>query len=737
MADFSHEIDNWVSGVITSMEGDKISDDALLTAKNTQLVKTAPGNASLGTRPGWTKATTFRLINGLNNAKYVAPYSYAVNNATAFSEYLAIVDEQGYLYFKDPDDSWDQTVYGPTSIGDVYYPFFLPTQYLDNIDSTIMNNRMFFTAGPGRRSLLGKTIVPFGIDPPSVTASAVTVRDFTLGDPYRALTFNPPTDVYDVFASSYDSRTGAESNPQLVGSISVTNGTNIIKIVLNGTQVVDSWKVYIRRQSTQVNAYLATTLLDTSAMLVNSTGVMPVAKNTVYFNATAQEIADSIIAMPSLTDNSPLNSEAIYLATYGRRMIGASRRKIFYSKLDQPESFPPQNFEIVDVGNGAEITGLLPVEDELLLIFTNKGVWGLFGIDPQYWVLKPISTSIGCVNKKSVIKFDGGVAWWSPQVGPVIMRDQKIEKIGTERLSQETIDSIPNGLYGQIVGGWCPYHKLIMWSVPCKGSVKNNCVLPFQYELGAWCATEWDGFGVNLFATGFNRNREQRLFALDYYESAYWLNAKDKFDGITPTMGTVEGATSAASAATSLTSTGFYVFSGTSNNMKGQMVTFVDENGKVIGRREITSNTSTQINWTDAIDLVTGGRYYISTPNVEIGLKRFDGNQPFLRKRFDRLYLHFYADDPSRNLKIFYQLNELDRDLTFLANLAPNSAQTATTDVTWDVPVVVNVPLIKKRIPMFVNGHEMKLVFQYPAPGPVMISKVSIIGRLLNERYYA
>lgn len=735
MADFAHEISNWVSGVILSSEGDKIADDALLVAKNTQFVKTAPGVAALATRPGMTKATTFKLINPMANAKWLGSYPYAVNGSTAFSQYLVWMNELGYFMFKEPDDSWDQSEIATSAFGDPAEPNL--RDHPDVINHTLYDNKMLVIGGPARRWFIGKQNEPFGLNPPDVTVSvvnaAVTVPDSGLPFPNLAAT-NFPAGNYDVFVTSYSKFTGTESVPKFVSTFTIA-ANQALQVVPTSSTIFEFYRVYLRRQATQANAYLVTEPKFSDSSLVTTDGTIPIA-TTVFINPTIAEIADYILPMPGMTENSKLSDEALYVATFGRRIVAASRRKLFYSKLDVPYAFPPQNFEILDI-NGGEIVGLLPVEDELLLVFTTNGVWGLFGIDPQYWVLKPISLTIGCAGFKSIVKFDGGVAWWSPQVGPVIMRGQEIEKIGTERLGLEIIDSVPSGLLGLISAGWCPYHKLVVWSVPCRGSVKNNCLLPYQYELGAWCASEWDSFGVPVMATGYNKNREQRLFLMDHEESLYYLDSTQKFDGITPSMGTVEGTTSAASAATSLSGTGFYVFSVLSNNMKGQKIVFTDASGLVLGQREIVSNNATTVSWDRAIDLVTGGKYYISTPTVEIGTKLFDGGQAFLRKRFDRLYLHIYGDDPNRALKIFYEKNHLDKTKTFVVDVNVNSAETATLDATWDVPVLVNVPLVKKRINIFVNAHVLKLTFQYPAPGPVMISKIALIGRLLNERYYA
>lgn len=734
MSDFSHEISNWVSGIITSSEGDKIADDALLSAKNTQFAKTAPGVAALATRPGMTKATTFKFISLMANAKFLASYPYAPSGSTSFSQYMVWMNELGYFMFKEPDDSWGGSEIATNEFGDPAEPNL--RDYTDVVNHTLYDNKMLVIGGPARRWFIGKQNEPFGLNPPDVTidivAAATKLPDPSLPFPNLAATDFPAGD-YDVFVTSYSKFTGTESVPKFVATYTIA-ANQALRVVPASSTIFEFYRVYLRRQATQANAYLVTEPKFSDSTLITTDGTISIS-TTAFINPTAAEIADYILPMPGLTENSKLSDEALYVATFGRRIVAASRRKIFYSKLDVPHAFPPQNFEILDI-NGGEIVGLLAVEDELLLIFTTNGVWGLFGIDPQYWVLKPISLTIGCAGHKSIVKFDGGVAWWSPQVGPVIMRGQEIEKIGTERLGLEIIDSVQSGLLGLIAAGWCPYHKLIVWSVPCRGSVRNNCLLPYQYELGAWCASEWDAFGVPVMATGFNKNKEQRLFLMDYEESMYYLDSKQKFDGITPSMGTVEGTTSAATGATSLSGSGFYVFSVTSNNMKGQKIVFTDASGLVLGQREIVSNNATTVTWDVAIDLVTGGKYYISTPTVEISTKLFDGGQAFVRKRFDRIYLHMYGDDPARTLKLLYDKNHLDKVKTLIADVVVNSAETATLDATWDVPVTVNVPLVKKRISLFTNAHVLKLTLQYPAPGPILVSKISLLGRLLNERYY-
>jgi len=103
---------------------------------------------------------------------------------------------------------------------------------------------------------------------------------------------------------------------------------------------------------------------------------------------------------------------AKYVAVAGGRMVYAHLTesdienggfKLRYSKVDNPESVPVNNENVVDQTSGYEITGLIAWA-ETLLVFTRRSfykvddVWGKDG----EWKLIPISRKIGCVDNRTL-----------------------------------------------------------------------------------------------------------------------------------------------------------------------------------------------------------------------------------------------------------------------------------------------------------------------------------------------
>lgn len=734
MADFTYSIDNWKDGVVQSVDTDRVPGSGVVDAKNTTFWKTASGDTCIGTRPGLRRAAwlTGTAAPTLVNVRYMAPYNYPANNSVVHTRYLAMIDESGNLGFKEQDDSWDGAFIAPPG----GYPSpstCVRPEYVDSIDSTVMNGRLLLVAGPTQRSVFGKSYTPFGVRAPGATA---TVSPTVGGTPVRL-----PADTYSVYVTAYHSSTGAESNPTYVGDFT-TDGLNNALINVNlstGGMLADKWRIYIQRQSTQAQAYLLKDVYTLGDAQKSSDGDIAVADSTVVVNVSAAVIADLITPVPGLFENNPLPEDVVYVANFGRRLVGASRRKLYWSKLDNPDAFPPQNNEIFASPDGADITGLLVLTDENLLVTTTTGTFVVQGLDPQYWVVKPIDLNIGCVGKKSMIRYDGGVAWWSPQFGPVVFENGEIRKIGKELLGEL---KIPSALQQGILGGWEPQTETILWNLPAEGYVYNVRLLPYQYRVGRWSASMWDPLQCRAMATGWDNNGVNRLFVTDNRVSLYYFAVEELFDGQLPGNGKVTGTVVAGSdTITSITDTGFYYYipNSTYQNLEGQRITFVDSSGRFVGRTTILTHTTATVLGLETAITVTSGQtytYYISTPYVEIITGWLDGGEPFLRKRFDRLYVDAQTSYPI-SFPIVVRLNRNDQ--TVAATLTMTTAQgvTASLDVTWDVPVLLTTPFAKKRLNVWKNGHNMQVVLMNAQPETVVVSRLFFTGRMLHDRYYA
>lgn len=730
MADFTWGIDNWAAGVIKSTEEDR--SPTLLDAKNTQFWKTAQGETVIGTRPGLRRAVRFVPTSGpvVKNIKFMTSYNWPVTSSAAHTRYMVLIDESGQLAYKDMDDSWDTEVYTPPA-GYPVAEVCIPPADVSAVDSATMNGRLFLLAATVRRSLFGKTYQPFGLNPPQGT---VTTTATIGGTPIRL-----PADTYSIYLTAYNSETGAESNPTYMGDFITDGGNNgLIQVNLTASSVLaDKWRIYVQRQSTQAQAYLLTDVYTLGDLIKTNDGNIPVGSTSVVVNVSATVLADLLTPVPDLYENNPMPADAVYMATFGRRLIAASKRKIYWSKLDIPDAFPPQNFENFSTTDGSEITGLCQMDNELLLVFTTTGTYGIFGLDPQYWVVKPIDANIGCVGKKSIVKFDGGVAWWSPQFGPVLMQGQQIDKIGLEGLGRLEIPAI---LLSGIVGGWEVGSDTVVWAYPATGDVTNTLLLPYNYRVGRWAASSWDPIEISYMATGWNANGEQRLFVSDLYYGLYYFDYREKYDGADLSTTLSGSFVASGSTVSAIDGTGFSdsIPWPLQYDLAGQRVTIVDSEGRLVARVNVRDSDSTSVGLRVDVDVTNGSTYYyyISTPYVELTTPWIDADEAFLRKRFDRLFVDFNSSYPA-TLTVQTKLNRNAASTVATISATSNQGVTATLDATWDVPVLLTQPFLKKRLNVWKNGHTVQFVFSQPAAETLVMSRIFMTGRMLHERYYS
>ena len=597
-----------------------------------------------------------------------------------------------------------------------------------------MNGRLILVAGPLRRSLFGKTYQPFGVQAPQASALLTPTVG---GVPIRL-----PADTYDLFVTTYVSATGAESNPTYLGEFT-TDGNNdgLIQVTLANTGVLaDKWRIYVRRQSTQAIAYRLTDVYLADDSIVSSDGDILISANVVVVNVSSEVLADLILPVPLAHENDEMPADTVFVATYGRRLIAASRRKLYWSKLDIPDAFPPENFEIIDTGEGDEITGIVPTTGEQLLVFTTSSVWVVDGIDPQYWRLKPIDTTVGCVGRKSIVAFDDAMAWWSPQYGPVLMAGGQIEKIGYDLLGKQTVEGVTPFDWPMIVSGWDPSTTHIVWGITGTGDVKPTLLWPYNYRLKTWAASYWDPSTVGGMATGRDNHGRQRLFLIDDGYRLSYLDDTYNYDALPG--GTATGTFVAGSSEIStIAGTGFYnqTYGANTADLRRLRVTIVDSAGQFVARRTIQSNTTTSITLRRSV-LVTSGAtytYYICTPHMQLMTNWFDGDQPFLRKRHDRLYVDVQCSESTVPLLINVQLNnDASVNAKTFSVLAENVVA-GTVDATWDATLVLSVPFVKKRLGVWKNGHNCRVTFMQAQPVKSVVSKIVVSGRMLSDRYYA
>jgi hypothetical protein len=128
--------------------------------------------------------------------------------------------------------------------------------------------------------------------------------------------------------------------------------------------------------------------------------------------------------------------------------------------------------------------------------------------------------------------------------------------------------------------------------------------------------------------------------------------------------------------------------------------------------------------------------YFIGGPDFRIFTRWEDHGQPFLRKRFDRLYFHMGATSGVQNTFVTTQIEFTDVN---------NDAQTAFTTTgslwdtaIWDTSSWALSAAVKRRLSISRNGTAARAAFYAFMPNrDIILYKVAFLSRLLSDRYLA
>jgi hypothetical protein len=726
VADAYKEITNWAGGVISSMPPDQIPDDAIPLGINTAFVQVGGGRTAFGSRPGLQTVNT-SAFSSSPVVHFQHPYSY--NTGTGYTNYLATCTDDGKLYFKNSDDTYTSALAPPTNFPTPASLCF--TAGSAPVDGAVFSNRLFLLNDASeRRSLVNQTYVPWGLSPIATWATA---------DNGMHGGNSMPNETYDVTITSYHSTTGGESSSSTTKAVTLASSNHRVEVTITPTSAESAqythWRVYIRRQTTQAQLYQVLSFEDSGGTSIVTNGNIPIATTAVYIDYSAAQLAALTTVAPSTTENNPPPSTAQHVTAYGRRLIVCDGQNLYWSKQDRPDNFDTRSYEPINTGEGDEIRALHPFSDELLLVFLNTAVWGVYGNDPQNWVVKPIDLTVGITTHNSMVNFEGVVAWWDEASGPVVYDGTTISRIGISQLGADAVvTNLNQSRRKYIWAGHDPVNFRVIWALSAAGSTVNNQLIPYNYELKRFEASYWQTIDAASLCTGFSSDGVQRLFLGGYYGQVFY------FDRLASTDGVPSGTTSGTflptgTSVSSITGTGFY---NTDSKLVGRYVVVTDGDQRPIARTRISSNTSTTLTLATSVtglNLSTTYSYYIGGPDFRLYGKWIDHEQPFLRKRFDRLYYHMGSSSGVSDAYITTQL-EFNEGAS---QVIPSGieGESLWDEAQWDVAQWTASSTLKRRLAIGRNATALRPVFYCFAPGrDIILYKVALLSRLLSDRYY-
>ncbi len=712
--------------MVLALEGDEIPNNALTRAYNTAFRSESGGKTAIGTRPGLDTINDTPLTDSPAILRGI-PYSY--DDGTQHQNYTAIIGNDGKLYYKEPDDDMSGVLAPPANFPYASGLAFTAGNYL--IDGAVMNNSLFLVNTNGeRRSLIGTTYEPFGLSPIATVAVAAAATGSA----------GMPAETYSISVTSYDDDPDEESSSSTPASVTLLAGERIkidITPTASETAQYPYWRVYLRRNTTQSNLLRVLVLENVGGTTIVTDGNIPIATTTVYVDLSAAQIAAHVLSAPSITENNQPPTSVRFVESFAGRLLLADRRNIYWSNLGKPRGFPPTNTEEIETGEGDEVTGLHKFSDEICLIFTKTATLGLFGDDPQNWVLRPIDNSTGCVSHMSVVDYDKKAGWWSQEHGPVEFDGVRIKETADDYLGKlYVVDGVEKSRLNFIVAGRQPEKDRLVYGFTLDGSSRNDVSISYNYKVGRWESDLWDGIDPSAMFTAYDEDGVQRLFVGSYAGQLFKYNGNTKNDGIVSGTVLVENWIPSAATTSVIQGTGFYNSNG---KLVERKVTVVDSENRPVARRRITSNTSTALTITPALTgLAIGGSYtvHVGGPDVRLYSKWYDFDMPFNRKRIDRLYLHARSSGESVEVQVATQVNFVDEvdDIADALTLGGGLWDAGI----WDSAEWAGSPSIKRRLAIFRTAHAFRVVILHPQTNEDFVfTKLSALARVLDDRILA
>jgi hypothetical protein len=726
MADLYQEITEFSGGVQSSAAADRIPLNATPLAINTAFRNIGSKQANLGTRPGLVTINS-TAIAGSPAIQFQRLYAY--DAGSSFYNYLALVTNTGRLYFKDTSDTLTSELTPPADFRGTASHLFATGDSL--IDGTVMNNRLFLVDQNSElRSLLNQTYKPWGLSPLATWTAAGAASGINA----------MPNETYDVSITTYDSATGAESAIATYTSVAIGGANRRLKIDITPTSTESAtyshWRVYVRRQTTQADLYKVSNLYNAAGTLTITDSNIPIATTTIYADLSSAQIAALTTVAPSAAQYGLPPTDIRYVCTYGRRLICASDRNVYWSLIDKPDSFPTTAFEPIETGEGDRITGVYPFSSELCVVTTTTSTWGIFGSDPETWVIRPIDHSVGSVSHLSITEYDGKLAWWSSERGPVFFDGEKLSFQALDDLGvQAVVGDIEPSSMSKIYGGYDPQGQRILWSVAPVGTLTRlTRLIPYNTRIQRFEASYWNPMDVSSMSMGYLADGTQRLFVGGFGGQLFYFDKDTMNDGVVSGTST-QTFTPSTSTITTIDGTGFDT---TGAGLAERYVVVCDSDNRPMGKSRISSNTSTVLTLANGISGLTAGRShtaYIGGPDMRLYTKWLDLEQTFNRKRFDRLYLQAQS---SGDVSAAYVATQVDFINETLAPQNPFQVSGASWDsAVWDTSQWAGVGQLKKRIFIGRTGQSLRVsMFHFKPDVDLTVHTIGVLARQQSERYY-
>jgi hypothetical protein len=350
-------MESWNLGAHATPAQDLAPNGTFAVGQNTVLQHNTGATAIIAQREGWNLQTAEPMVD---RPKIIGQYDFVrtIGTNPAQSTHLVVgstgrLDKMPQTRVLEPADPLQPIPFTPG----VYPPSF-----------TTMKNFCFIANGMDPLQVYnGTKVYDAGIVAPAPPTLAIGGGIL-------------PADTYSVVITYYDATSGLESSSssevELVlgaaGGVTVTWGP------YTGEHPYTHTRVYIRQNSNQTEHFLAAEI--------------PVPTTSTTISLSQDHLDALTVIAPDEDENDPPPTGLIGVEAHVSRIFGHNGSRVFYSNLDSPEAWDPDNSFSVNTDDGSRITALFAAH-EVLIIFKRDTVWALYGEDPATWT-KPYTFMI-------------------------------------------------------------------------------------------------------------------------------------------------------------------------------------------------------------------------------------------------------------------------------------------------------------------------------------------------------
>lgn len=696
-------VENWANGVVTAALKDRLPENSVPLARNTQFFNVGPSTATLGTRKGATVQNATILTAPALSQHYL-------NTQNADVHLLSL--NNGYLISLANGT--------PTTLLTTAFSG-APTAY---VSWATFGDRAFAVNGTDKIKTDGTTVTNFGIAQPASGAwSAVAA----------ASGVSLPAGDYRLVITYVNSSTGHEGPQSDPKSVTITAGQRIQvtlpSVATVGDSQVDYARIYLEQSGTRNDFFL---VADGTSPAVSTSGWALNAGTTatVYIDSTQAQIDVFRTLSPGVNKHYPPPTGALHMAAKHQRMFVAVGTDLYWSDVGQPEAFDITDNTIPIGEDGEVITGLVALED-ILVIFKKNITYALVGSSPTSWEVVEVDKTIGCAAHQSIAQVGNRLFWmslrgprsWSGSGG---IQDITTEYVG-DLFDEQAIDESDLAACVAVAN---PTENYIGWAITPRGETYNTTIIPYHYTLNRWMSSGWDVVDVKSCAVVNDSTGRGWPMLGDATGFVYQLGTATQ-DGVP--SGQVATGTATGATATTLTDS---TQSWTVNAFAGRYVLVYDPDDlTTVQRVKIASNTATQLT-VSTFDTTpsVGDHYAIGGILLDLwGAERNGGGGSFYKKRIEFLFAEFNSSVAGEDCTLLVY-KDGDTDTPVLTRAVTIGSSSLWGTAVWGTSTWSARGFARTRIPIRTTGHTWQIRVLHLSTGATLDAQRFAVQWLTKTR---